>query len=322
MFNVIVLFQRRYHYKYMSNKQTIISDIYFDRSGYGSKATTLKDAREKDKTITMKDVEDFFRKNVEIKRKQRGQNSFVAPHNNHTFQLDLFFISKNDIEATQKFRAGLVMIDVLSKYAVVVHIKSKNPADVIAGTMEGLEKMRAKPKIIYTDDEGSISGADFKQLVEDEGIELYRTRGHPAFAERFIRTFMDKLFKRVENDEKKGKHNIQWIDYITEILLTYNNKDVHSATGLTPNEARKERNEFKAKLTVSVKAKKERICPSLEVGDRVKIMRKKAITEKERTSHWLKGYYVVQEIAEKLNQKYYKLTDYPRLLMRHELLKI
>ena len=39
-------------------------------------------------------------------------------------------------------------------------------------------------------------------------------------------------------------------------------------------------------------------------------------------SVWLKGYYVVQEIAEKLNQKYYKLTDYPRLLMRHELLKI
>ena len=304
----------------MSNKQTIISDIYFDRSGYGSKATTLKDAKEKDKT--MKDVEYFFRKNVEIKRKQRGQNSFVAPHNNHTFQLDLFYISKNDIEATQKFRAGLVMIDVLSKYAVVVPIKSKHPADVIAGLMEGLEKMRAKPKIIYTDDEGSTSGADFKQLVEDEGIELYRTRGHPAFAERFIRTFKDKLFKRVENDEKKGTNNIQWIDYITEILLTYDNKDVHSATGLTPNEARKERNEFKAKLNVSVKAKKERIYPTLEVGDKVKIMRKKAITEKERTSHWLKGYYVVQEIAEKLNQTYYKLTDYPRLLMKHELLKI
>ena len=274
----------------MSNKQTIISDIYFDRSGYGSKATTLKDAREKDKTIAMKDVEDFFRMNVEIKRKQRGQNSFVAPHNNHTFQLDLFFISKNDIEATQKLRAGLVMIDVLSKYAVVVPIKSKSPADVSAGTMEGLEKMKAKPKIIYTDDEGSISGADFKQLVEDEGIELYRTRGHPAFAERFIRTFKDKLFKRVENDEKKGKNIIQWIDYITEILLTYNNKDVHSATGLTPNEARKERNEFRAKLNVSVKAKKERLYPSLEVGDRVKIMRKKAI----RTQRQITGGHALE----------------------------
>ena len=39
------------------NEQKVLSDIYFDRSGYGSKATTLKYAREKDKTITMKDVE-------------------------------------------------------------------------------------------------------------------------------------------------------------------------------------------------------------------------------------------------------------------------
>ena len=77
--------------------------------------------------------------------------------------------------------------------------------------MEGLKKMKAKPTIIYADDEGSISGADFKQRVKDEGIELYRTRGHPTFAEGFIRTFKDKLFKRVENDEKKGKHNIQWM---------------------------------------------------------------------------------------------------------------
>ena len=38
------------------------------------------------------------------------------------------------------------MIDVLSKYAVVVPIKSKNPADVIAGTIQGLEKIMAKPR--------------------------------------------------------------------------------------------------------------------------------------------------------------------------------
>ena len=53
------------------NKQTIISDIYFDRSGYGSKATTLKDAREKDKTITMKDVEDFLERMLRL-RESKG----------------------------------------------------------------------------------------------------------------------------------------------------------------------------------------------------------------------------------------------------------
>ena len=304
------------------NKQKIISDIYFDRSGYGSKATTLKDAREKDKTITMKDVEQFFRKNVEVKAKPRGMNSFVAPKNNHTYQIDLFFMGYYDFDEEQKFRGGLVCIDVLSKFAVVVPIKTKNGEDVLEATKEALGKMGKKPQMIYTDDERAIAGEDFKDYVEGEGITLRRTRGHPAFAERFIRTYKDMLFKRVEADEKKGKANIQWVDYNLEIMLTYNDKMKHSATGMTPKEARKDKNEFRAMLNVASKAKKERIYPTLEVGDKVKIMRKKAITEKERTSHWLKGYYVVQEVAEKLNQKYYKLTDYPRLLMRHELLKI
>ena len=304
------------------NKQKVISDIYFDRSGYGSKATTLKDAREKDKTIKMSDVETFFKNNVEMKAKPRGHNSFIAPHNHYTYQIDLFFMGYYDFDEEQKFRGGLVCIDVLSKYAVVVPIKTKNGEDVLEATKEALGKMGKKPKMIYTDDERAIAGEDFKDYVEGEGITLHRTRGHPAFAERFIRTYKDMLFKRVEADEKKGREHIKWTDYNLEIMLTYNDKMKHSATGMTPNQARKEKNEFRAMINVASKAKKERIYPTLEVGDKVKIMRKKAITEKERTSHWLKGYYVVQEIAEKLNQQYYKLTDYPRLLMRHELLKI
>ena len=96
-------------------KQNIIRKIYFDRSGFGSRAVTLKDAREKDKSIKKEDVDNFFKDNVEVKKKREtGWNSFVAPSNNHTYQIDLFFISADDIEAQQKFRAGLVCIDVLS----------------------------------------------------------------------------------------------------------------------------------------------------------------------------------------------------------------
>ena len=92
------------------------------------------------------------------------------------------FFKPDDIEATQQFRAGLVMIDVLSKYAVVVPIKSKTPPDIIAGTMEGLtppaiiagtmeglHKMGKKCKLLYTDDERGIASAD------GEGIEGKRT---------------------------------------------------------------------------------------------------------------------------------------------------
>ena len=121
-------------------KDDIIKNIYFDRSGFGSVATTFKDAKTKEPSITLNDVKEWFRKNVEQKRKQRGTNSFVAPFNNHTYQVDIFFVGKTDFENTQKFRAGLVLIDVLSKYAVVVPIKSKDTYDVIEGTKEALKK--------------------------------------------------------------------------------------------------------------------------------------------------------------------------------------
>ena len=60
----------------MREKQKIINDVYFDRAGFGSKSRTLEEAREKDKTITVSDINEFFRKNVDQKRKPVGSNSF------------------------------------------------------------------------------------------------------------------------------------------------------------------------------------------------------------------------------------------------------
>ena len=303
------------------SKQKIINDIYFDRAGFGNKAVTLKDARAKDKSITMDDVNEFFKKNVEEKRRPRGENSFVAKEPYWEYQLDIFFISNNDLE-NPKFRAGLVLIDIFTKYAVVVPIKSKQPDDILAGMMEGMNKMGKKPKMIYSDEESSLKTETITSYLEEEKIELHKARGHPAFAERFMRTFKDKLFKRVENDEKKGKENLQWIDYITEIMLTYNDKDVHSATGLTPKDARQSKNAMKAKLNMSMKAKKTRLYPELNVNDEVKVMRKKAITEKANTSHWLKERYTVKRIERKLGQDFFYVEGRDRPLLRHELLKV
>ena len=86
----------------------------------------------------MSDVNEFFKNNIEDIRKQRGQNSFV-PHAYWEFQLDLFFISNNGLE-NQKFRVGLILIDIFSKYATVIPIASKQPADVLAGINGRIKK--------------------------------------------------------------------------------------------------------------------------------------------------------------------------------------
>ena len=305
----------------MSEKDKIISEVYYDQAGFGSIATTYKDAKKKDASITMQDVKEWFQENVERKKQLSGYNSFIAPDTNFEYQLDLFFISKNDLD-NQKYRIGLLLIDVFSRKAVVVPIASKQPADITAGIMEALNKMGGKPKLIYSDDEGSLNTQDLFDFFKDEGIQNYKTRGHPHFAERFIRTFKDMLFKRVDADEKKGKVNIQWIDYIPEIMLTYNSKMVHSAHGMTPRDAHKKENHLEVKMKLEMNRIKTRKYPPVRVGDEVKIYRKKGISEKERTSNWSSVKYKVSRVEKKLGQDYYSVEGMNRPYLRSEILKV
>ena len=303
----------------MSEKQKIINDVYFDKAGFGSKQRTLDEARKKDKSITMNDINEFFKKNVEQKRRPVGTNSFVAPHSAYEYQIDLFFI--NDME-NQKFRVGMLTIDVFDKFMHVVPISGKTEEDLASGIIECIHKMGKKPKIVYTDDEGALSKESIQTYFKEQNIEHHITRAHPNFSERAIRTFKDLLYRRVEADEKKGKENIQWIDYIHEILLTYNNVMKHSATEMTPKEARKPSNELKVKLNLASKAKKNRIYPELEKGDEVKIFKKRKPNEKERVGNWSKNIYTVERIDEKLGQKYYFVNGMERAYLRFELLKV
>ena len=182
--------------------------------------------------------------------------------------------------------------------------------------------MGKKPKIIYTDDEGAMNKEAIQKYLQEQNIEHHRTRAHPNFSERAIRTFKDLLYRHVEADEKKGKNNIQWTDYVFEILLTYNNKMKHSATGFTPKDARKPSNELKVKLHLNMNAKRNRVYPDLGVGDEVKIFRKRKPNEKERVSNWSQNVYTIERIDEKLGQKYYSVEGNNRVYLCFELLQV
>ena len=73
--------------------------------------TTHQDAKAKDKTITVDDVNMFFDGYVQQKKQQRGYDSFIARKHKYEDQVDLIFI--NDLP-TQKYKVGLLMTDALS----------------------------------------------------------------------------------------------------------------------------------------------------------------------------------------------------------------
>ena len=151
-----------------------------------------------------------------------------------------------------------------------------------------------------------------------KGSKTIKHEGNPHFAERFIRTFKDMLFKRVDADEKKGKVNTQWVD----IMLTYNSKMVHSAHDMTPNDARKKGNHLEVKMKLEMNRIKTRKYPPVRVGDEVKIYRKKGISEKERTSNWSSVKYKVSRVEKKLGQDYYSVEGMKRPYLRSEILKV
>ena len=81
----------------------------------------------------------------------------------------------------QKFKVGVLKIDVFDKFMHVVPIKSKQEGDVASGMVECSNKIDKKPQIIYTDDEGDLNKEAIQKYIKDENIEHHRTRGHPNF---------------------------------------------------------------------------------------------------------------------------------------------
>ena len=71
-------------------------------------------------------------------------------------------------------RVGTVLIDIFIKFCLVVPVKSKQPADVLAGMMEGMKQHSRKPKLIYSDEEGSLKSEVALSYLKEEKIELHR----------------------------------------------------------------------------------------------------------------------------------------------------
>ena len=97
---------------------------------------------------------------------------------------------------------------------------------------------------------------------------------------------------------------------------------VHSAIKMTPKQATKQKDNLKAKVNMTLQATKTRRYPEISTGDKVKIYRKKAITEKERSSNWGKETYTVERIEKKLGQSYFYLEGLTRGYLRNEILKV
>ena len=259
----------------MTDKQTIIKQIYYDPAGFDGIKKTFEDARKKDKTITLNDVKEFFKTNIEQKKQLKGYNSFIANEAKFEYQIDLFFISLKDFP-NETYIGGVLCIDIFSKFITIIPIKSKTIPDILDAIKQIINKV-GKPKNVYTDNEGAWSrGTEINKYFKDENINHMITLSHPNISERAIRTIKDEIYKRVKLPSDKN-----WSELLYPILLKYNFKSVHTSTKLTPNEADKTHNQFYVKLNLELNRVHKRRYPDVEIGSEVKVYKKKDKLDKE-----------------------------------------
>ncbi len=123
----------------MDEKQaTIVEDrdktirrVYHGKDGGRTAYKTDLDAKAIDPRITLDWTRDWCKRNGERTRQIGGaKNSYVAPRAYHEFQGDLFYITEKQFQI-QDYPYGLSVIDVFSKFAVVIPLKERKAKDIM-----------------------------------------------------------------------------------------------------------------------------------------------------------------------------------------------
>ena len=100
-------------------KDQIIEHYYNVYSNIGNVEKTWKQAREVDRSITRKDVQDWTRRNYAPLRAHRGLNSYVAKQPREEYQMDIMFLKDLEKEIGQEkplYEGALLMVDIFTKY--------------------------------------------------------------------------------------------------------------------------------------------------------------------------------------------------------------
>lgn len=296
----------------MDDKIQVIKTIY--ETNFGTAYEVYKEAVKKDYTIKLQDVKDYLSKRdeIQVKSKPKGSNSFVSPGAKFEFEIDIMDILARDGEGT---RYGLVAIDNFTKMAEVIPIKNRQPSELIR-SLKLIFQSIGKPKQLYSDEEGGFRASEFIRFINQNDIKHIQTSTHAATAERFIRTFKDNLYRRLDGlKQDKSK----WVEHVDKILLKYNNT-IHSTIEISPKDAVKQENRMWVWWHLNNEAKKNKKYPKINEGDMVRVNIKKTKFSKSHEPNWSSTRYKVVDVRG--NQYFIPSINKSKLYLRHELLKV
>ena len=186
----------------------------------------------------------------------------------------------------------LCVIDLFSRYAWVIPLKNKKGESIVEEFEKILDDSDRKPNKIWVDHGSEFYNNKFKSFLKENDIEMYSTfnEGKSVFAERFIKTLKNKIYKHLTTIGK----NV-YIDVLDDIVKKYSNT-VHSSMKM------KDVTDIKY---VEYSEETNRKDPKFKIGDNVRISKYKNIFAKQYTPNWSEEVFVVNKVQNTVPWNYF-----------------
>ena len=195
----------------------------------------------------------------------------------------------------------MTVIDVLSKYAWAVPLKTKGGSEA-AAAFRGIFRERI-PKNLQTDRGKEFYNADFQKLMKKHNINHYSTYSvvKASVVERFNRTLKNAMWKRFTLN---GSY--KWVDALPQLVSDYNNRKHRTINmrpaDVTPAVAERLLSSVYSGIKIAAPAK-------FKLGDSVRVSKYKTIFEKGYTPNWSTEVFKIVKVQQ-TNPVTYLLEDW------------
>ena len=197
----------------------------------------------------------------------------------------------------------LTVIDVLSKYAWAIPLKSKGGSETADALAEIIRDSKRCPKNMQTDNGKEFYNADVQHIIRKHNINHYSTYSvlKASVVERFNRTLKNDMWKMFTLN---GTY--KWIDALPRLVSNYNARK-HRTIGMRPVDVTPA---IAERLLATVYNRINIAGPAkFKLGDSVRVSKYKTIFEKGYTPNWTTEVFKIVKV-QRTNPVSYLLEDY------------
>ena len=174
--------------------------------------------------------------------KKRQYHFYHYGNKNSLFAVDLcdLFGSERDRISLQNsgYKYFFMLINCLTKYLVVIPIKSKKGSEILTAFKKWAESLDLKCSsegwltCIHVDQE--FVQKKIKDFCKKHCLNIYFSQGDhkSSIIERAVRTFKNMMVKRMEANRSE-----KWDKWLKSLINQYNNETIHSSIRMTPKDA-------------------------------------------------------------------------------------